>query len=70
MKSDTLVPSARAAVTRLAFTINEAAEASTLGKSTLKKLIATGELRSTLIRGRRLIPVDALTELIAGGDAP
>jgi excisionase family DNA binding protein len=65
--SDTLIPSARAAVQRLAYTVDEAAEASTLGKTTIKHLIATGELRSTLVRGRRLIPIDALAELIAGG---
>lgn len=66
--SDTLTPSARAGVPRLAYTVDEAAEASTLGRSSLKKLIATGQLRSTLIGGRRLIPVDALAELIAGGN--
>jgi excisionase family DNA binding protein len=65
--SDTLASSAAHAVQRLAFTIPEAAQASTLGVSTIKLLIGTGELRSTLVRGRRLIPVDALEELIQGG---
>lgn len=62
-----VAPSARPAAQRLAYTVDEAAEASTLGKTTVKKLIATGELRSTLVGGRRLVPIDALFELINGG---
>jgi hypothetical protein len=52
---------------KLAYTMAEAAEVSTLSISMLKILVARGQLRSTLIGARRLIPVDALQELIARG---
>lgn len=51
----------------LAYSIGEAAEATGLGRSTIKDLIRTGELRSVKIRDRRLIPADALDELVANG---
>ncbi len=48
---------------RLGYTLTEAHEASRLSKTTLKKMIRTGELRSVLVGGRRLIPVEALAAL-------
>lgn len=55
-----------APVPKLAYTMAEAAEASTLSLSTLKTLVARGQLRSTLVGSRRLIPADALEDFIAG----
>jgi excisionase family DNA binding protein len=37
------------------------------GKSKTYELIASGELRSILVGGRRLIPVEAAAALISGG---
>jgi excisionase family DNA binding protein len=53
--------------TRRAYQIKEAAAAYRLSRTTLYKLIATGALRSVKICGRRLIPVDAIEDLISGG---
>ena len=51
---------------RRAYQVKEAAETYRLSKSTLYKLMATGQLRSVKVFGRRLIPVEALEALIAG----
>lgn len=61
MKSDTLRPSA--GVQRLAYTVDEAAAATGISQTGIKRLIRRGKLQSTLLGGRRLIPVRALTEL-------
>jgi excisionase family DNA binding protein len=53
---------------RRAYDINEAAAAFGLSRTTLYKLIGVGTLRSVKIGGRRLIPVDAIEALLAGGD--
>ena len=53
-------------VHRLAYTIDEALAAVPIGRTKLFELIATEQLRTVRIGSRRLIPVDALTELIAG----
>ena len=47
------------------YTIPEAADALGIGLTTAKKLIATRELRSFVIRRRRLVPRDAVVEFIA-----
>ena len=52
---------------RRAYQINEAAVAYRLSRSTLYKLMSTGTLHSVKVGGRRLIPVEALEALIAGG---
>jgi len=52
---------------RRAYQVNEAAAAYRLSRSTLYKLMAIGKLRTVKIGGRRLIPVDAIEALIAGG---
>ena len=52
---------------RRGYQINEAAVAYRLSRSTIYKLIATGVLRSVKVGGRRLIPVEAIEDLIMGG---
>jgi hypothetical protein len=66
---DQLTPSARAAVQRLAYSIDEALQAVPIGRSKLFELMASGQLRTITIGSRRLIPVDALAELASGGAA-
>ncbi len=45
---------------RMAFRIEEAAEALGVGRSTMYKLVLSGQLPSILIGKRRLVPVSAL----------
>lgn len=47
--------------------IDEAAAAAGIGRSLLYNLIGRGEVRSVRVGRRRLIPSDAVAELIAGG---
>lgn len=47
--------------------VDEAAEAMSLSDWSIKKLIATGELPSLKVSGRRLIPRKAIDELIERG---
>lgn len=51
----------------LAYRINDAAKVAGLSRSSLYNLIKDGELRSIMVAGRRLIPADALRELLRGG---
>jgi len=51
---------------RLAHSIEESTEITGLGRTTLFHLIATNQLRSVKIGGRRLIPHSALVDLIEG----
>jgi hypothetical protein len=48
----------------LAYRLNDAAAISGLGRSSLYKLMNSGQLRSVLVAGRRLIPADALRDLL------
>jgi excisionase family DNA binding protein len=50
----------------LAYTINDATKVSGLGRSSIYKLIGSGELRSIVVAGRRLIPAAALRDLLRG----
>jgi excisionase family DNA binding protein len=50
----------------LAYRVNDAAEVSGLSRSTIYNLIAEHKLRSIMVAGRRLIPADALRELLKG----
>jgi excisionase family DNA binding protein len=52
--------------TVLAYRINDAAKVAGLSRSSLYVLIGEGKLRSVLIAGRRLIPADALRDLLRG----
>jgi excisionase family DNA binding protein len=53
----------------LAYRVNDAAKVSGLSRSSLYNLIGEGKLRSVVVAGRRLIPADALRDLIKGAAA-
>ena len=53
-------------VERLAFRVEEAAEALGLGRDSVFKLLREGRLRSVMVGSRRLIPVAAVHEFLAG----
>jgi len=48
----------------LAFTIEQALKAVPIGRTKLHELMVTGAVRSVKIGRRRLIPVEALAELL------
>ena len=50
-----------------ALRINDYCAAYGLGRSTVYKLMKEGKLRTVLIGGRRLIPVEAAEALLSGG---
>lgn len=52
----------------LAFCVEEAARMIGVSRATLYVLISTGDLRTIKIRKRRLVPREALLELLALGD--
>jgi hypothetical protein len=52
--------------TALAYRVNDASRVSGLGGSAIYKLIGEGKLCSVLVAGRRLIPADALRDLLRG----
>jgi len=54
---------------KLGYSIREACQASSLGRTTLYKAISTGRLRAVRVGGRTIIPAEALHALIEGGDA-
>ena len=56
-------------IPKLAYSIREACEASSLGKTTIYSLIAAGRLRTIRIGGRTIIPAESLHALLAGEDA-
>jgi excisionase family DNA binding protein len=65
------IPSRKAAPplppdTVLAYRVNDAAKVAGLSRSSLYNLIGEGKLRSVLVAGRRLIPADALRDLLRG----
>ncbi len=51
---------------KIGYSIREACQASSLGRTTLYNHIAAGRLRATRIGGRTIIPADALYALVAG----
>lgn len=51
---------------KIAYSIREAAQASSLSRSTIYNHIAAGRLAARKIGGRTIIPADALHALIAG----
>jgi excisionase family DNA binding protein len=53
----------------LAYCVKDAARLIGVSRATLYILISTGDLRTVKIRKRRLIPREALSELLAGGAA-
>jgi excisionase family DNA binding protein len=52
--------------TVLAYRIKDAARVAGLSRSSLYSLIGEGKLRSVRVAGRRLIPADALRDLLRG----
>lgn len=51
---------------KIGYSVREACQASSLGRTTLYGHIAAGRLRVTRVGGRTIIPADALQALIAG----
>jgi excisionase family DNA binding protein len=51
---------------KIGYSIREACQASSLGKTTLYAHIAAGRLRATRVGGRTIIPAEALHALIVG----
>lgn len=60
-------PDSRYSTQRRAYQLNEVVAAYRLSRSTIYKLMGAGKLRTVKVGGRRLIPVDAIEALIAGG---
>jgi excisionase family DNA binding protein len=52
------------ATERLAYRVDEACRALGISRTTLYKLIASGELRTVMVGGRRLIPLEAAEALV------
>lgn len=53
-------------VQKLAYSIREACQASSLGRTTIYALIGQGRLQAVRVGGRTVIPADSLTALIKG----
>lgn len=51
---------------KIGYSIREACQASSLGRTTIYNHIAAGRLRVTRVGGRTIIPADALRDLILG----
>jgi hypothetical protein len=49
-----------------ALTIDDFVKAYRVSRTSAYKLIGTGKLRSVVVSGRRLIPVDSAEELLSG----
>jgi excisionase family DNA binding protein len=52
---------------RIGFSIKEACQVSSLGRTTIYAHISSGKLRAVRVGGRTIIPADALRALIEGG---
>lgn len=53
-------------MSKLLYAVNEAAEATGIGRSKLYQLMADGQIESVKVGKRRLIPADALESFVAG----
>lgn len=53
-------------IPKLGYSIREACQASSLGRTTLYSHIASGRLRAVRIGGRTIIPAESLHALILG----
>ncbi|MCM3420549.1 helix-turn-helix domain-containing protein [Sphingopyxis alaskensis] len=51
---------------KIAYSIKEAMQASSLGRTTIYSHIAAGRLRAIRVGGRRVIPADSLHDLLTG----
>jgi excisionase family DNA binding protein len=54
---------------KLGYSIREACQASSLGRTTLYNHIAAGRLRVARVGGRTIVPAENLQAFIAGEDA-
>ena len=52
---------------RIGFSIKEACQVSSLGRTTIYAHIASGRLRAVRVGGRTIIPADSLRALVEGG---
>jgi excisionase family DNA binding protein len=50
---------------KLAYSIHEACEASSLGRTTIYALIGQGRLQAVRVGGRTVIPAESLSNLLA-----
>ena len=50
---------------KLAYQINEAVRVSGLSRTTLYELMKTGQLKTVLVAGRRLVPAENLKALLS-----
>jgi len=55
-------------IQKLAYSIREACEASSLGRTTIYALIGAGKLQAIRIGGRTVIPAESLNALISSTD--
>jgi len=53
-------------IQKLAYSIREACEASSLGRTTIYALIGQGKLQAVRVGGRTVIPAESLAALING----
>tara|TARA_R110000868_G_scaffold361248_1_gene623234 strand:+ start:2133 stop:2318 length:186 start_codon:yes stop_codon:yes gene_type:complete len=53
-------------IPKVAYSIREACDATSLGRTTIYSHITAGRLRATRVGGRTIIPAEALHALIAG----
>lgn len=51
---------------KLGYSVKEACQASSLGRTTIYSHIAAGRLRAVRVGGRTIIPAEALHALVAG----
>jgi excisionase family DNA binding protein len=51
---------------KIAYSIREACQASSLGRTTIYNHISAGRLRAVRVGGRTIIPAEALHALVAG----
>jgi len=56
-------------IERVSYSISQAVHATSLGKTTLYKLISDGTLRATRVGGRTVIPAESLLSLIGSRPA-
>lgn len=55
---------------RITLTVPETARRMGISVRTVRALVASGELRSSLVGGRRLITIEAIKELLAEREIP
>ncbi len=60
-------PACAEAAERLAFSVEEALAATTLGRTAFYQLVNDGRIRTVKAGGRRLVPRSALVEFLNGG---